>query len=119
MALAVDRAVKPQHKQTLFELLPLLQLVPFTTSPALPSINQMQIQCMQTSRGEGRDNSTGQFKSRADDRKQLFKVRSYGIIHYRIARFVRNLAGVRPVFSLLCNLPLCSFECLRSRIDSN
>ena len=44
MALAVDRAVKPQHKQTLFELLPLLQLVPFTTSPALPSINQMQIQ---------------------------------------------------------------------------
>ena len=27
---------------------------------------------------------------------------------------MRNRAGVIPVFSLLCNLPLCSFACLRS-----
>ena len=35
---------------------------------------------------------------------------------HRIARFVRNLAGVRPVFSFLCNLPLWSVAYLRSRI---
>ena len=41
----------------------------------------MQIQCMQTCPDKGRDYSTtGQFKLRADDRKQLFKVRSHGIV---------------------------------------